>query len=128
MYMNEILFADKFLAKLKVMGKNSIPFKTRDYKNGIQAMKIYFFEHEDELDEGLSDIGMIFLNGGQRDFADAIMQANGDRISLKNPNLEVATIQMEPERVKMVLEDEELGISDMFITEITKVFCDAAHI
>lgn len=128
MYSNEILFADKFLAKLTIMGIFSIPFKTSEYRAGIRAMKTYYEAHMDELDEGMEDIGLLFIGNGEKDFANAIMAVNGDDISLKNPNLERATIQMTTTRAQMSVEDEELAIPDVFMTEITQAFCDAAHV
>lgn len=126
MYSNEILFTDKFLAKLSIMGVASIPFKTSEYRAGIRAMKAYYEAHMDELDEGMEDIGLLFIGNGEKDFADAIMAVNGDDISLKNPNLEKATIQLTITKAKMFVEDDELAISDIFMTEITQAFCNAA--
>lgn len=126
MYSNEILFTDKFLAKLAIMGVTSIPFKTSGYRAGIRAMKAYYEAHMDELDEGMEDIGLLFIGNGEKDFANAIMAVNGDDISLKNPNLEKATIQMKITKAQMLEEDEELTISDVFMTEITQAFCNAA--
>lgn len=128
MYSNEILFVDKFLSKLKLLKVNSIPFRTIEYKDGIHAMKQYYHAHFHELEEELSDIGLLFLNGGQKDFADAIMAVNGGRISLQNPRLEKASILMTVKRAQLALSDTELDIPDVFITEITKAFCAAANI
>lgn len=126
MYPNEILFADKFLAKLKLLGVDSIPFRTKEYRNGVRAMKLYYREHNHVLDDDLSDISLLFLNNGEKDFADAIMEANGDRISLKNPRLERATLQMTTNRAHLALEDHELDIPDDFMEEITQTFCEHA--
>lgn len=128
MYTNEILFIDKFLSKLKMMHVGSIPFRTNAYRAGVHAMKRYYEKNVHLLDENLSDIGLLFLNGGQKDFADAIMAVNGGRISLQNPRLEKASIQMTKKRAQLGLTDNELEIPDSFITEITQAFCDAADV
>ena len=128
MYANEILFVDKFLSKLRMLEVNSIPYRTDDFRTGVSSMKHYYEEHEDELAENLSDIGLLFLNGGQKDFADAIMAVNGGRISLQNPRLEKATIQMTTKRAQLALNNNILDIPDTFITEITQAFCDGAGV
>lgn len=128
MYANEILFVDKFLSKLKLLNVPWIPYRTNAYRDGVHSMKEYYEEHEGELPESLSDIGLLFLNGGQKDFADAIMAVNGGRISLQNPRLERATIQMTETRASLALNDTILDIPDAFITEITEQFCIGAHI
>ena len=128
MYANEILFVDKFLSKLKMLEVDIIPYRTDAYKAGVRSMKHYYEEHEEELAEDLSDIGLLFLNGGQKDFADAIMAVNGGRISLQNPRLEKATIQMTGSRAQLALNDKILDIPDAFITEITQAFCIGAGV
>ncbi len=128
MYANEILFVDKFLSKLKMLEVESIPYRTDAYRTGIRSMKNYYEAHEKELAENLSDISLLFLNGGQKDFADAIMAVNGGRISLQNPRLEKATIQMTGMRAQLALNDNILKIPDTFITEITQEFCKGAGV
>lgn len=128
MYANEILFVDKFLSKLKMLEVDIIPYRTDAYRAGVRSMKHYYEAHEEELAEGLSDIGLLFLNGGQKDFADAIMAVNGGRISLQNPRLEKATIQMTGSRAQLALNDQILDIPDAFITEITQAFCTGAGV
>ena len=128
MYANEILFVDKFLSKLKMMNVFTIPFRTSEYRAGVNAMKQYYEDNAGDLDESVSDIRLLFLNNGQKDFADAIMAFNGGKISLQNPRLEKATIIMPLKRAQFSLTDNLLNISDEFITEITQVFCHAAGI
>lgn len=128
MYANEILFVDKFLSKLKMLKVDSIPYRTDAYRAGVGSMKNYYEAHEEELDENLLDIGLLFLNGGQKDFADAIMAFNGGKISLQNPRLEKATIQMTKKRAQLALDDNILDIPETFITEITQAFCTGAGV
>lgn len=128
MYINEILFVDKFLSKLKMMKVVSIPFRTSEYRAGVHAMKQYYAENAENLDENYSDIRLLFLNNGQKDFADAIMAVNGGKISLQNPRLEKATIIMPSKRAQFSLVDNMLNIPDEFITEITQAFCHAAGV
>lgn len=128
MYSNEILFVDKFLSKLKMLDVASIPFRTSRYRAGVHAMKQYYEENAGDLDESVSDIRLLFLNSGQRDFADAIMAVNGNRISLQNPRLEKATIIMPLDRAQLSLSDDLLHIPDVFMAEITRAFCHAANV
>ncbi len=128
MYANEVLFVDKFLSKLKMMNVVSIPFRTSEYRAGVRAMKQYYEDNAGNLDESVSDIRLLFLNNGQKDFADAIMAVNGNKISLQNPRLEKASIIMPLKRAQFSLADNLLNIPDEFITEITQVFCHAAGI
>ncbi len=126
MYPNEILFTDKFLATLKLMGRSSIPYKTQQYREGVRAMKQYYEEHMNELDERTEDIGLLFICNGEKDLAEAIMAVNGHDISLNNPSLEKASIQMSKKRARLSIEDTELDIPDIFMQGITQAFCDAA--
>lgn len=126
MYPNEILFVDKFLSTLVALGVNNIPFKTERYRSGIRAMRAYYEQHADELPAGLRDIGLLFICDGEKDFANAIMEANGSEISLKNPSLEHATIQMSRERAEFSIADDKLDIPDTFMIEITTAFREAA--
>ena len=128
MYANEILFVDKFLSKLKLLKVEWIPYRTDAYRAGVRSMKNYYEDHVEELHESLSDISLLFLNGGQKDFADAIMAVNGGRISLQNPRLEKATIQMSEIRAQLALDDDILDIPDTFITQITQAFCEGAGV
>lgn len=128
MYANEVLFVDKFLSKLKMMNVVSIPFRTSEYRAGIHAMKQYYEDNAENLDESVSDIRLLFLNNGQKDFADAIMAVNGNKISLQNPRLEKASIIMPLKRAQFSLADNMLNIPDDFITEITQAFCHAAGV
>ncbi len=128
MYANEILFVDKFLSKLKLMNVDSIPYRTDAYRVGVRSMREYYEAHIEELSENLSDISLLFLNGGQKDFADAIMAVNGGRISLQNPRLERATIKMPVGRAQLALKDDILDIPDTFITGITEAFCEGANV
>lgn len=126
MYPNELLFVDKFLSKLVMCGVSSIPYKTECYRNGIRAMRAYYELHASELSDELDDIQLLFICDGEKDFANAIMAANGSEISLKNPSLERATIQMSKERAEISIADDRLDIPDTFMTEITNAFCEAA--
>lgn len=128
MYANEILFVDKFLSKLKLLEVDCIPYRTDAYRAGVRSMKNYYEAHVEELHENLSDISLLFLNGGQKDFADAIMAVNGGRISLQNPRLERATIQMSEIRAQLALNDNILDIPDTFVTQITQAFCEGAGV
>lgn len=129
MYANEILFVDKFLSKLKLMSVDSIPYRTDAYSAGVRSMKNYFNAHKEELEENVFDISLLFLNGGQKDFADAIMAVNGGRISLQNPRLEKASIQMTPKRAELSLDDRDiLNIPETFLREITLAFCEGANV
>lgn len=128
MYPNEILFTDKFLSTLKLMGYTNIPYKTERYRSGVRAMKQYYELHKQELDKDTEDISLLFICSGEKDFAEAIMAVNGKDISLNNPSLEKATIQMPDQHAHLSIEDTELNIPDDFMKGITQAFCDAARI
>lgn len=128
MYANETLFIDKFLSKLKLLNVDSIPYRTDAYRAGVRSMREYYETHIGELTDDVCDIGLLFLNEGQNDFADAIMAVNGDRISLQNPRLERATIKMTETRAQLALNDDLLNIPDIFVTGITKAFCEGADV
>lgn len=128
MYANEILFVDKFLSKLIQMNITQIPFQTARYRDGVYAMKHYFENHIDELGDIYKDVKLLFLNGGQNDFATAIMNSNGHQISLRNPKLETAMLKKDKVWAEKALADPMLDLPDRFMTEITEAFCEAAGI
>ena len=128
MYPNEVLFVDKFLSELVKMKVKNIPFRTEKYRKGVSAMKLFFDDHADEIDPGFSDIRLLFLNGGQKNFAMAIMNANGNQISLQNPKLERANVCANEEWANQVLDDDTLSIPNSFIEGITRAFCEAAGV
>lgn len=128
MYENEVLFVDKFLAMLKRRNVKHIPFRTKEYRDGVCAMGDYYNSHSEELDKECSDISLLFVNSGQRDFADAIMAVNGNRISLQNPRLEVATINISDKWAQCAIKDKRLNVPDKFMAEITEAFCEAANV
>lgn len=131
MYNNELLFVDKFLSSLKELKVEKIPFKNDRYRAGVRAMQLYFRSIESNIDKSVRDIKLLFLDGGEGDFVDAIMELNdGKSISfeLHNPYYEMATIKMSESTVNGIMQDNDLKLSNDIILELTKSFCDGARV
>lgn len=131
MYNNEILFVKKFLSALKVLKVEKIPFKNERYRAGVHAMQMYFDKMESTISPQFNDIQLLFLDDGEGDFAEAIMDSNDGRIvsfELKNPYYENASVKIEENVAKLLLADKELELSNDFIYEIAKAFCDGAKL
>ena len=131
MYNNEILFIDKFLSMLKKLEVPQIPFKNEKYRNGVYAMKSYFYEVQPLLDKSLYDIKLLFIDGGEGDLATGIMNCNdGNMISfeLKNPYYEMASIKIDDVDADYILDDETFGMPNDIIKNLALAFCRGAEI
>lgn len=74
MYNNEWLFIDKFLSTLKKLNISSIPFRNEQYRLGVYEMQKRFLSIESDIDPKIKDIKLLFLDGGEGDLVDAIME------------------------------------------------------
>lgn len=131
MYNNEILFVDKFLSILKKMGVSQIPFRNEDYRNGVYEMKNCFSELQPLLNQDVHDIKLLFVDGGESDLANGIMDCNdGSMISfeLKNPYYEKASIKIDEEDADYILNDQTLDVPNDIIEEMARAFCRGAGI
>ncbi len=131
MYNNELLFVDKFLSSLRELKVEKIPFKNDRYRAGVREMQSYFRSIESNIDKSVKDIKLLFLDGGEGDFVDAIMELNdGKSISfeLQNPYYEMATIKMSKSTVNGIMQDTDLKLSNEIIMDLTKVFCAGAKV
>lgn len=131
MYNNELLFVDKFLSCLKYLGVKSIPFKNERYRAGVNEMKSYFRTIESKVTKDVRDIKLLFLDGGEGDFVNAIMELNdGKNISfeLHNPYYEIASVKMSDSTMNNIMKDEDLQLSNDIIFDLTRAFCKGAGI
>lgn len=131
MYNNEIIFINKFLSALRILGVTQIPFRNEAYRNGVYEMKRYFTEIQSQIDRKYYDIKMLFINNGESDFAEGIMNSNdGDMISfeLKNPLYEWASVKINEEDAIYILQDKEFELSNDIIMGLTKAFCAGAGV
>lgn len=131
MYNNELLFVDKFLSSLKKLGVEKIPFRNERYRAGVREMKRCFRSIEPSIDKSVRDIKLLFLDGGEGDFVEAIMELNdGKSISfeLHNPYYEMATIKMTDKMVQGIMQDRDLNLSNDIILDLTKAFCAGAEV
>lgn len=131
MYNNEILFVKKFLSALKKLKVDKIPFKNDRYRAGVQSMQMYFENYESTITPKCRDIQLLFLDDGEGDLAEAIMDSNDGRIvsfELKNPYYENASVKIDDDVAELLLSDEELKLSNDFIYEMAKAFCNGAKL
>ena len=130
MYKNEVLFTQSFLLTLNDLGVNNIPYCNSRYRDGVREMKKYFKKEKENIDGKYHDIGLLFLDNGENDFARAIQIYNGNIISfeLKNPVYEEAHISVAHLDNDILLISNDLNIPKSFLYGITKAFCNGAQI
>ena len=131
MYDNEIIFINKFLAALRTLGVTQIPFRNQAYRRGVYAMKQYFMENHTNIDKKFDDLKMLFVDRGEGDFAEGIMNSNdGEMISfeLKNPLYEWANVKINEEDAAYILQKGDFDLSNDIIMGLTEAFCIGAGI
>ena len=131
MYNNEIRFIARFLSMLKKLKVTQIPFRNEEYRNGVYEMRDYFSEIQGLLDEKVHDIRLLFVDGGEGDMAEGIMDCNdGSMISfeLKNPFYEKASIKIDEDDADYILADHSLDVPNYIIEEMARAFCRGAGI
>lgn len=131
MYNNEILFVDKFLSMLRKLEVFQIPFRNEEYRSGVSEMKNCFAEHQSKLNTKVHDIKLLFVDSGESDLAQGIMDCNnGNMISfeLKNPFYERASIKIDEADADYILGEKNLDVPNEIIEEMARAFCKGAGI
>lgn len=131
MYNNEILFIDKFLSMLSKLGVFQIPFRNEEYRNGVCEMKNCFAEHQPLLSQRVQDIKLLFIDNGESDLAQGIMDCNNGKMisfELKNPFYEWASIKIEEDDADYILGEKNLEVPNDIIEEMARAFCKGAGI
>ena len=94
-------------------------------------MKQYFRDNQINIDKKFDDLKMLFVDHGEGDFAEGIMNSNdGEMISfeLKNPLYEWANVKINEEDAMYILQKGDFDLSDDIIMGLTEAFCMGAGI
>lgn len=132
MYRSEKLFVNKFIACLKMMNVNGIPFGNSSFYNGIENMHQYFNSNKEYLGKYKNELSMLFLRrpieGVYDEFADVILEQNGRLMSfiLQNPYYEKAEIKIDEEDAEYLLKNNDLDVSEDHLFAFARLFCEGA--
>lgn len=132
MYNSEELFIDKFIACLKKLDIENIPFDNEDFYNGVENMQQYFHTNRNLLGEYQDELAMLFikrpLEGVFAEFRNAISKQNGWYLAFENPNYVVASIKIDDKGASYILKQNDLKIDNKHLFEFAKAFCKGAEI
>ena len=134
MYRSEKLFVNKFIACLKKLNVDDIPFGNNSFYKGIENMHQYFISNKEDLGKYRNELSLLFLRrpieGVYDEFADVILEQNGRLMSfiLKNPYYEKAEIKIDEEDAEYLLRNNDLDMAELHLFEFAKLFCRGAGI
>lgn len=126
-YKEEIEFVRKFLAKCKRLGAKAFYFQNDKYFAGLEAMKRYWEETGEEVQDSLQSVSLLFDSQGQKDFTELLIRLNHEGIHYGDPS--VMEIITSYERTFSVLSDKTvLDIPGDFLTGLAKAFLEQTRI
>ena len=132
MYSSERVFIMKFIAGLKKLGVEEIPYDDIDFYNGAENMQQYFYNHRSILGSHANELAMLFLKkplgGTFFEFKESIARQNGALMSFENPYYVRATIKLDEDGADFILNQRNLDISNEQILRFSAAFCDGAGI
>lgn len=132
MYSSEELFMNKFIACLKEMHVNAIPFDNDDFYQGVEKMREYYSKNQQSFGEYKDELSMLFIqrpfDGLFSEFRRAISKQNGWYLSFINPDYVIADIKISNKDAEYTLNQEDLAINTKFIFDYAKAFCDGAQV
>jgi len=124
-------FVECFLAALRVAENKTIPFDNDSFSKGLDSVAEYFLESNigEELKNRLS---LLFVKqttyGEYSRFQNIMRSMNGGNLSLVNPRLVNAIINMSDDYVELINENDKLGIGSDFYREMAVAFCKGAEV
>lgn len=131
-YNSEEVFVDKFLACIKKLGVDSIPFDNSLFYDGIEQMSQFFQIHRSDIGEISNEISLLFIKspceGNFSRFRNAISNQNGWYISFENPDYLNGILKITEDDAENILEETGLDISNEYLYEFAKAFCNGANI
>lgn len=131
-YNSEEIFIDKFLACLRKMGVESIPFDNEYFYNGIEQMRQFFQTNRSNMGEISNEISLLFIKnpceGNFARFRNAISNQNGWYISFENPHYLNGNLKITEEDADNILAETELEISQDYLFKFAEAFCQGASI
>lgn len=124
-------FVEYFLAALRIAKDKTIPFDNDTFCKGLDAAA-HYFQNADMREELKNNLSLLFVKQttyGEYSRIQNIMRSmNGGNLSLVNPRLVKAIINMSDEYIELINENDELGIDSDFYNEMAVAFCSAAGV
>jgi hypothetical protein len=132
MYASEKVFIMQFIAWLKKLGVNEIPYDKVNFENGAENMQTYFHDNRAQLGEYSHELAMLFLKnsleGSYYEFRKAIEYQNGSLMSFDNPHYVHAKINLDKDGAEFILNQENKYISGEHIRRFSEAFIKGAGI
>lgn len=132
MYFSETLFIKRFLAGLKTLGVDKIPYDTEKFNSGAEYMNRYFIQKREELGAASDELSMLFLknaiSGSYNELREGVARQNGDLMSFINPYYIEATIRLPDKGAEKFLHQRDTDIPSEIIMGFSKAFCEGAGI
>jgi hypothetical protein len=132
MYNSEELFIDKFIACLKKLEVDKIPYDNNDFYNGIEKMQQYFYSNKDSLGRYKDELAMLFIKqpfeGVYSEFRKAFTKQNGWFIAFENPEYIKASIKLDENGATYILNNNDLDIDKEHLFKFAEAFCKGASI
>lgn len=132
LYKYEEAFIDKFLACLKKLNVNAIPFDNDYFYSGIEEMQNYFQSHRANFGKASNEISMLFIkNPTERNysrFRDAISEQNGWYMAFENPGYFKGYIKISDTDADNILLGHDVDIPNEYLFEFARAFCNGANI
>lgn len=131
-YISEENFIDKFIATLKMLDVNAIPFDNSDFYSGVEHMKHYFQDNRPLFGDFSDELSMLFIRnpfeGVFSRFRDAISEQNGWYISFENPEYINGIIKITTADAEQIINNNNLNLPHDCLHNITVAFCEGANI
>lgn len=126
------MFIMRFLAGLKKLGVDKIPYDTIEFNNGAEYMSNFFAQNKDKLGAASNELSMLFLknsiSGSYNELREGIARQNGDLMSFVNPHYIEASIRMSDKGAEKILHLKDSDIPSDRIMDFSRAFCDGAGI
>ena len=130
MYTSEKVFIMKFLAGLKKLGVDEIPYDNTDFYDGVEKMQEYFQRKRNTLGCHTNELSMLFLKhpigGAFFELREGIARQNGRLMTFENPYYIHATIKLDDIGADFILNQDSLDISNEQILDFSRAFCNGA--
>ena len=131
LYSSEVSFVNEFIAYLRIMGVERIPFDNNDFFAGVDRMASYFKDNRGRLGNKSDELSMLFLknpleNVYQR-FRDALSDENGSFLSFVNPEYAVSILELSKEDANFIIRKNRSGIPGAFVEQCAIEFREGAH-
>jgi hypothetical protein len=122
----------KFIACLKILGVNDIPYDNEEFYKGAEEMQVCFQKNRANLGKYSDELAMLFLKnplgGVFSEFRRGIQSQNGGLLTFDNPHYVHAEIKLKEEDAGDILSQNNIGITKEYLFQLSKAFCVGAKV